>query len=142
MSWFEIRGRSTLMAQSSNSALRTRPLLSQYTIATRCMCLALFLTSGTGEAREFRPALHQSVRLAHEAAGCGSLDALWRIGLIVVRQGGDAALAQMPAEDCHLFKMFEGRVDEAKQGAVCIMAPGQKRCLWFISAALSPAPAH
>jgi hypothetical protein len=102
------------------------------------LLLSPVLVPGTGEASDFRPALHQAVRLAHEAAGCGSLGALWRIGLIVVRSGGDAALAKMPAENCHLFKSFEGHVAETKQGAVCIASAGQSRCLWFISAAVNP----
>ncbi|MGB8278062.1 MAG: hypothetical protein WCF20_09080 [Methylovirgula sp.] len=85
------------------------------------------------------PPLGQSVHLIHEAVGCGSLDGLFRIAVIWTENGESAALAKMRDEDCRLFRTFRGEVTDAKAGAICVLGPGNTRCLWFAATAFAPA---
>jgi hypothetical protein len=88
---------------------------------------------------EFTPTLGQSVRLRHEAVGCGTFAELLQIANITVQQGSDAALAQMAGHDCRLFKSFHGEIVDRKEGAACIIGIGNSRCLWFVPGSFEPA---
>jgi hypothetical protein len=82
---------------------------------------------------------NQSVRLAHEAVGCGSRGGLQRIAVMLVEQGEAAARAGMAAADCRLFTKFGGKVVDEGKGALCVLGLGNTRCLWFPTSALAPA---
>ena len=81
------------------------------------LLLLMLSTTTFGAVDDNAHLLNKTVRLTHEAVGCGTFKDLLEIANITVQQGADVALAQMAAHECRVFTTFHGEVVDTKGGA-------------------------